>query len=261
MYQNFEVPQFKATLFYYDCGYEKQTANKIISVLEQFNFFPPDQICADKLTKNRYINANEHTPQLFVQAYSEKDVFCIETATAAGMGKDKEKEFWKVVLGLTYYKNSRLVGSCKFKPWNTLSIYSTYRRLQDNNKYSDFIDCVKCLISTVKPFYACIDDVANCVKLMDEVKAKHFVPNVVQQIYWGNYYGEDYKTLLGEDCFLYMPAFEIEHIGDGVFFTLSNSLFDFDSKDVKFQRKQVWKYLKKVFSKGLAERSKNTYEK
>ena len=243
MYQSFEVPQFKATLFYYDSNYEKQTAEKIISVLEQFDFFPPDRICADKLTKNRYEKANEHTPKLFVQAYNEKDVFCIETASAVETVKDKEKDFWKVVLGLTYHKSSKLVGSCKFKPWNTLSIYSTYGRLQDNNKYSDFINCVKCLISTVKPFYAHIDDVANCVKLMDEVKAEHFVPNVVQQIYWGNYYGEGYESLLGENCILLLPAFKAESIGDGIFFTLSDSLLDFNSKETEYQRKKLWKHL------------------
>lgn len=245
MYQKFEEPQFKATLFYYDFDYEKQTAESIVSVLEQFNFFPPDRICADKLTKNRYKKADENTPQLFVQAYNEKNVFCIETASAVVTGEEKEKEFWKVVLGLTYHKSNKLVGSCNFKPWNTLSIYSTYGRLQEDNNYSDFINCAKCLISTIKPFYACIDDVANCVKLMDEVKAAHFVPNVVQQIYWGNFYGKDYKTLLGEDCFSHIPASEIEYIGDGLFFTLSSSLLGFDDKEVKLKRKQIWKYLDK----------------
>ena len=44
------------------------------------------------MTKNRYEKANEHTPQLFVQAYNEKDVFCIETASAVETVKDKEKD-------------------------------------------------------------------------------------------------------------------------------------------------------------------------
>jgi len=244
MYQKFEVPQFKATLYYYDFDYNSTTAEQIVSVLEQYNFFPPERICADKLTKNRYKKANEHTAKLFVQAYSEKDVFSIETTAAVGSGEDREKEFWKVVLGFTYYKNSRLVGSCKFKPWNTLSIYSTRGRLQNSDNYNDFINCVRHLIATIKPFQACIDDVANCVELMDKVKATHFTPHILQQIYWGNYYGEGYKTLLGENCILQLPAFKTESIGDGVFFALSDSLLDFDSKEVETRRKDIWKHLR-----------------
>lgn len=242
MYSEYEKPIIKCTIFYYDTDYKKSTAEQIFEILEKYNMFPPEKFYAGKLTRNRFIYANEQTKDVMVQAYAEKNVLGI--AMASGNSR-KVEEYWSVDWSLTFYKNSKLAVEPTFMPWNVLSIESTHGRLQDPAVYRDFFLCMKDLIKLIHPFYARVDDVDNAVTLMDRTKERRFVPDYIQQIYWGNYFGSMHCNHYGMDKIEKIPASNVEKIGDGVFFSLTDHVLEYNTRECKQARRRVEKYLKK----------------
>lgn len=242
MYSEFEKPTITFTIFYYDTDYKKSTAEKMFEILEKCNMFPPEKFYASKLTRNRFIYANEQTKEVMIQAYAEKDVLGI--AMASGNSR-KVEEYWSVDWSLTFYKNSKLAVEPVFMPWNVLSIESTHGRLQDPAVYRDFFQCMKELIKLINPIYVYVDDVANAVDLMNRTKERRFVPDHIQQIYWGNYFGPMHCNHYGMDKIEKIPASNVERIGDGVFFSLTNHVLEYNTRECKQVRKKVEKYLKK----------------
>lgn len=242
MYSKHEKPTVSATLYYYDTEYKEETAKNILSVLEDYHLFPPERIHADKLTKNKFAYADEHTRALFVDAYSEKDVLGLDMASGDSR---YVSDYWKITWSFTYYKNSKLVGSCKFLPWNTLTIQSTYGRLKSKIAEKQFLDCVKKLIAVTHAFYASIDDVNNKVELQDKYKIPYFTPNSIQVIYWGNYIGDEIAAKFNLVNLTDIPAYQSELIGNGVFFTLSHSFHEFNTKEVNTRRNQIRRHLHK----------------
>lgn len=180
---------------------------------------------------------------MFVQAYSERDVLEIDMASG---NSRKVTDFWKVNWKLTYYKNSCLTGFCKIISWNILTIQSTYGRMYDQANYSKFFACIKELIGILNPFYASIDDVSNTLRLMDRAKEPHFVPDRIQAVYWGNYWGEDHCKKIGVGKVLNIPVAYVEQIGRGVYFALSDSVQGFASKETEVARRKVERFLKEL---------------
>lgn len=228
------------TIYYYDTEYRLETAKKVLAILKRHNMFPPEKIHADKLTSNKYVQANSNADALFTAAYSEKDVFEIDMASGDGCNS---QEYWRVNWGLTYYKNSRTVGAGKVTPWNTLTLQSTCGKLRSPDAQENFLACFKELIALLVPFYASIDEVRNKIILQDKVSASCFIPHQVQQIYWGNYFGKELLDGFDIEIESDFPAFRWERLGDGIFFVLSDSLCSFDTKEVQVRRKKIRKQL------------------
>lgn len=241
MYTKNEKAVVSATIFYYDIEYRKETAQKVLEILEEHMMFPPEKIHADRLTNNTYVCANEKVNKVFVDAYSEKDVWGIDMAS----GNSKfVQEYWRVNWGLTFYKNSRIVGSCKLMPWNTLTIQSTYGRLESIHEQANYLACIKSLIMVLNPFCVTIDDVDNKIMLQDRKAITHFVPGEIQEIYWANYFDKSLLDRYSVDISSDFPAYHYEWIGNGLFFTLSESLHNYNTKDTQARRKQIRRYLK-----------------
>lgn len=235
MYSKHEHPIISASIFYYDTQYHTESAKTVQQILEEYAMFPPDRIHADVLTNNRYKKADAHVKEMFIQAYSEKNVLGIDMASGDSR---KVTDYWRITWTLTYYKNRQPGGNGNFKPWNILTLQSTYGRLR-NKEERDFMDCVKALINALSPFYVSIDDVANKVKLQDSCNETHFAPNKIQTIYWGNYWGPEFINEFGLERLLSLPTYECEELNSGLFFTLSDSLHSHDNKEVARRRKQI----------------------
>lgn len=236
MSKAYEKPLISATLYYYDNEYTNETAEMVLAILKRYGFFPPHKIHAGKLTRNRFVAANEQTGELFVRAYHEKDIFGIDMAS----GDCKSSiDYWRIDWGFTYYKNSQLVGSCSLMPWNTFTMQSTYGRLQNRDVSGDFVLCFKELIKTLNPFYASIDDLQNKIALMGRAQEPHFIPNKIQCIYWGNYLGYMYYPESKIQSIMSLPICGTEIVGEGVFFALSDSLLDNRGIRVENLRRQI----------------------
>lgn len=241
MYSEYEKPIIDCSIFYYDTDYKRSTGEQVLDILEKYNMFPPEKFYAGKLTKNRFVYATEQTKDLMAQAYHERDILGLDMASG---NSRKVTDFWRVEWNLTFYKNSKLAVEPKFTPWNVLSIHSTHGRLNDPTIYSQFFGCAKELIELLDPFYASVDDVDNKVKLMDRAREAHFVPDRVQEIYWGNYFGEFHCEHYGMEKLKSIPAKTVESIRNGVFFTLTDHALEYDTRECENARRKVKKYLK-----------------
>lgn len=243
MYSKDEKPIITCSIFYYDTDYKKNTGKQVLNILEKYNMFPPEKFYAGKLTKNRFVYASETTKEVMAQAYSEKDVLALDMASG---DSQKVDDYWRVQWNLTFYKSSKIVVKPVFIPWNVLSIYSTHKRINEPAIYSEFFSCMRELIEFLCPFYAVVDDVSNKVKLLDLAHESHFVPDRIQEIYWGNYWGESHCLQYGIDKVNKIPAKNIEKIGKGIFFSLTNHVLEYASDDCNNVRKTVKNYLKKT---------------
>lgn len=240
MYLKNERPIIRATIYYYDTKYALNTSYAVLNVLKKYHMYPPEKINADKLTKNRFISFDENTDNLFSKAYCEKDVLQIDIASG---NIRSTADYWRVSWGLTFYKNSKLaVSAPQFMPWNTLSIDSSHTRLEDTSKESAYLSCIKELIEILNPFYVSIDDVNNKVLLMNQVKETKFVPDRVQQIFWGNYWGPSFCVQY-RDAVLKIPAKNVELCNNGVFFTLSDNILDFNTNECRIGRQSITRFL------------------
>ena len=103
LYAKYEIPIFDFCLYYYDTDYSGETSSKVLNVLEKYGMFPPKKIYADKLTGNRYIKADAHAREIFVNAYTEKDVFQVGIISD---NKATATEFWEIDWIFTFYKRS-----------------------------------------------------------------------------------------------------------------------------------------------------------
>ena len=225
-----------ASIYYYDVDYNSNIACNVLHVLEKYSFFPPEKMHAGKLTNNRFCFSNIHTKDIFIQAYSEKNVFGIDMLSGDSA---TNSEYWRFFWTFTYLKNSKLVGACQFKPWNVLTLQTTIGRLYDPNNYQWYLACIKDLISLLKPFYASIDTIDKKEKALTASPEKVFVPDKVQEVYWGNYFGLSHCQKYGQENLLSLPVYHAEKIGDGVFFTLTDSVFSSEQKRESFVRNLV----------------------
>ena len=241
MYSKNESPILRTSIFYYDDIYDSITSKKVLQTLLEHGFFPPQKIYAGHLTNNKFLPYNEDVSELFVKAYSTHDVLEIDMSSG---NSRKVTDFWRIKWGLTFLKNSvSPPHSPKFKPWNVFTIDSTYGRLNDLSNYNNYFTCVQEIISILNPFYASIDDVNNKVLLMDEAHEDHFVADRIQQVFWGNYWGEIFCQKYNVDLFQIISTHNIKKINNGFFFTLTDSAFDFDSKECRRLRKLISKHI------------------
>lgn len=232
MYSKYENPILKASVFYYDNIYDEIVSTRVLKILKDYSMFPPHKLCADKLTHHRYLKASDTTESIFIKAYKEKDVFGVDMASGdGGVGS----EFWRFTWGLTFYKRSNIdTSNVVFNPWNIISLSSTYGRLHDNDVYDGFINCVKNIISEIKPFYASIDDVNNKITKAGTHGLRFDDKTLPSEIHWGNFWGKQYvekANPLAFDFLLQNGAI-CEEIGEGKYFSMTDSAFDFNSKKV-----------------------------
>lgn len=243
MYNENEKPEISASILYFDKEYGVDTARKISDILCKYGFDKPGKIYAGCLTNNRYKKYPGHFSDLFIRAYSEKDVMSYGMASGDSRKAD---EYWRFDCNMTFYKDSKLAprnSENSFEPWNVINLSSTYGRLKDKAETDNFLKCVKDLILLLNPFYADIDDISNSVDLLFEAGEQTQVSDRIQQIYWGNYYGPSFCQKYGTDKMLNLPAYSIEKLGDGVFYTLCENVFGFASDECKKRRKQIRKIL------------------
>ena len=236
-----------ATLYYYDRTYDPALAEEVLSILGRYGFFPPEKIFLGKYTRGRLVGYKPELRDCFSKAYSEKEIFAIEMAARENAaGKDiAEMEFWKFEWLFTFHKLKKLDVLPKYEPWNVLTLKTTYGRLATPKNYAAFFACYKELIAAIDPFYGNIDDVSNSVSLLSAAGELTFKPDYVQQVYWGNYFGKDHCLRYGLSKMLQVPGYDVQQIGQGVYFTLTDHATGYSSKECRHRRGVIKRYLGK----------------
>lgn len=223
MYSKDEKPIIRASIFYFDEMYDALLGSQVRDILHKHGFFPPDKMYADKLTRGRFKKYSPVMYDLFPLAYAQKEIFGI--SMASGDSKLVE-EFWKFDWNFTFYKNKKLAVVPKFRPWNVLSLDTTYGRMSNDNLYEQFFLCVRELIELLHPFYARIDDVANINRLEDAVHNEQFRPENIRQVFWGNYFDTTFYPELIFDGIANVLDGNVHQVTGGIFFTLTDNVFD-----------------------------------
>ena len=240
MYMQYEKPIFRTSIFYFDEMYEATLGSQVRDILHSYGFFPPEKIYADKLTRGRFKKYSSEMHDLFPRAYEQKEIFGISMASGDSRSVD---EFWKFDWNFTFYKSKKLAVAPKFKPWNVLSLDTTYGRMSNAKLYEQYFLCISALIELLRPFYARIDDVANINRLEDAVSNNEFRPDNIRQVFWGNYFDTAYYRELDFNEITSVPIGNTQSMTGGIFFTLTNSLFDATSLRCDILRESVKKEL------------------
>ena len=235
-----EKPLFCASIYYYDSKYDAELVQGVLDILERYGFFPPDKLCAGKYTRDKYMDYKPSMRQVFTSAYREKDILSVEMAKKYD---PDATDFWKLLWAFTFHKFKRLPVVPKYEPWNVLTLFMTYGLLAQEHRYTAFMSCIKELIGLINPFYAELDDTSNSITLMRAAHEPCFKPEYVQQLYWGNCFGERHCLRYGFDKLMQMPAYNVQQIGNGVFFTLTDCASDFSSGKCRRMRRKIKRYL------------------
>lgn len=235
MYASYERPTISMSICYYDTEYRRQTAECVLDILKRNQMFRPSRMDADHLTGGRMKKYTPDMEELFLRAYGEPDVLGI--AWESGdyrSGKDYMGFLWS----LTFLKNSSHIQS-SYHPWNVLSFTLCYDWLREPAHHARLLQCTQELSAALHAFHASIDDTANEGALLRKTGEPTFLPDHIQQVYWGNYWGEHLLSQAPVDALRAFKPRNYAETGSGVFFTLTDSVFDFGSRACDQQRKRI----------------------
>ncbi len=244
MYQSFEKPLFDTSVFYYDVNFYRDTAEKIVEVFERNEFLPCGIVCLEKYTNKKFIKYKPEHKKMFVDAYEDYEVVSIILET-----KDSRKTTNYCCVDFTMNKPDReLIRRLnEINPnrkqnvrWNVLSFYSTYEWIRDKENYAKLINTLYELIPILLPFCIEIDDLSHALKIRHIANEPTFKADHIQQVYWGNYWGGHLMKQVNLEELRKLPVSQLKETENGVFFTLSDSIFDFNSKQCNSLRKKVW---------------------
>lgn len=239
MYLKNEIPKISASVFYYDTVYQRSTSERVLEILERNQMFIPERLRADHLTGGRLRRYTPEMREIFLNAYAEPDVLGIEWE--AGDPRSSES-YLGFTWSLTFLKSCDHIEST-FHPWNIITFNACYGWLQDPTHHAKLLRCMKELSFTVGAFCTIIDDIAQRVALRHQTGERTFSPEHIQQVYWGNYWGAHLLPRLQLEKLreLHLPNYE--ETENGVFFTLTEHVFDFNSRMCNAQRNKVVKII------------------
>lgn len=244
MHQSFEKPLFDASIFYFDTNFCRETAIKVVGVFEKNKFLPCSIVNLGKYTRGKFIKYKPEHMNLFVDAYENDGVVSIILETSDSR---KSIDYCSIDFSMNKPDKELIKRLNELNPnrkpsvrWNVLSFYSTYGWMQNRENYNMMMNTLNELILILSPFCVKIDDLSHALRLRHSVHEPTFKPDYIQQVYWGNYWGEHLKEQVNMDELKKLPVFNLKETTNGVFFTLSNSVFDFDSNNCSTLRRTIW---------------------
>lgn len=107
-------------------------------------------------------------------------------------------------------------------------------------RQAQLLQCVRELCEALNAFRADMDDVANSVDLLERAGEETRKADYIQQIYWGNYLGQHLKEQISLRQLRAMRLPNYAETEKGVFFTLTEDVFDFESPACEEIRKKVF---------------------
>lgn len=244
MHQSSEKPLFEISIFYFDNSFQQKTAESAVKVLENNSFLPCKIVRMGKYTKGQFVKYMPEHRNIFIDSYISDDVSSIILETDDSR---KATDYCSISLSLAKPDKELVKRLNKLNPnkkwpvrWNILSFNSTYGWMHNQQNHDRLMDILHEFIPVLSPFCIKIDDLSHALRLRHSVHEPTFKPDYIQQVYWGNYWGEHLKEQVNMDELKKLPVFNLKETTNGVFFTLSNSVFDFDSNNCSTLRRIIW---------------------
>lgn len=244
MYQSFEKPLFGFSIFYFDNNFYRETAERAVKVLENNSFLPCKIVRMGRFTRGQFVKYKPEYRNLCVDSYASDDVgsIILETDDSRKATDYCSMSWFLAKPDKELVKRLNELNPNKKWPvrWNILSFHSTYGWMDSQKNNDMLMDILYELIPVLSPFCIKIDDISQSVKLLEKAHEPTFKPDHIQQVYWGNYWGGHLMKQVNLEELRKLPVSQLKETENGVFFTLSDSIFDFNSKQCNSLRKKVW---------------------
>ena len=236
-----DIPTISARISYMGNNFNIETGKKIFQILEKYGFanvrkMIVDQRRCNKATQREILISvkTEFNENCFANAYCDR-----RTAGIYLLKKESDIEGCEIDIYNTRNNigTERVIHNC-----NYICINSTHGRLENPDNHDSFLKCTKELIEVSNALSVDVDDISNELVLYQKYRVKHSL-NEVNTVYWGNYFDEELCNKYGFEKIITLSAYHVERIGNGMFFALTNSVLDYDSKEAKANRKAIMKKL------------------
>ena len=250
MYESYETPEIQASIFYYEPEYTPTTPKRVFEILKQSAVFASLHMGLDPLTNECMRENTPDTQELFVKAYTESDALTLEWENEESQ-ETKEYIYFRWDPG--FQKRSQKMES-NHTSWSIITFTITYSLLKDLEWQKHFMECVRALSHEVGAFFTKIEDMANGVELLERIGIQRYEFTYIQQIYWGNYIGQHLLSEIRLDKLRKMDLPYYQETDEGVFFTLTDNVLDFNSKKCEAQRRRIRGLIKKRIPRRIVKK-------
>ncbi|MBE6589064.1 MAG: hypothetical protein E7643_02685 [Ruminococcaceae bacterium] len=253
-YQINEQPTISSILYYYDKGncISLNFSENFLLVLKKYGY---DNITNIELGKYKIVNG---LLKDYVVRYKKKELSVIDLKSEMfrWMNDDeisyisfvnKKNRSW--VWDITWYKNYTMPSGISVSDYsfNHLSIVTSYERLNNKECQIKYVELFCELSDLFEAFYGRIEDVSTAVDILDRTKEKVFNPKYIQTVYWGNYFGQCCYSEREHKNISLLPDCYIKRTTKGVFFSLTDDIYDSKDHPDYNRRKKIYKHLTKYF--------------
>lgn len=210
---------------------------------ERFGFYPPAYVCDKPHTK--YVTKKfAFDPNMFLrESYLLPDNYTV--ALKCTNSRKFGVNMCEVVIDHVFHGDSgfRTNGS---RVWNTIKINCSYDLFEQSEMQNRFLGCTLSLIEAIKPVYVILDDLKYEVEM--RTARGEYMAGIMPHRYgeptcvcWGNYFGAEYCRKYGLDVDTDVSVTKMA-IGDGVFFTMSDTPLDYSSEQCLENRRKTARF-------------------
>lgn len=240
MYSANEIPKIDGSIFYY--GYERPdfTPEKLLNIMQSYDFFPPNYIRSPLLTNGRLRKFNDKFLQCIKTTFEDPNAEYLDLLGAKSIPSNS---YWEI----SWHPIKSSFDGSADRRWSILSMKATHDMMEDRVFSQKFLNCYQELITVLLPFYGTIEDIDLRIQL-----STNYYGSVVPMTYgkiryvcWGNYYGPDYCKSYGlQRKFLKLKdkkhaPYVMKDIADGVFIMLTSSPMDHNTEECWKRRKKL----------------------
>ena len=189
-------------------------------------------------TKSKNVKIEEDSPILFMKALLDDTTingFMQNTQYGFTNSDRKKREFiFDISFGGTP------------KTFYTFSFSISHEYFTCIERIIKFLNIGKQIIELINPIYGKIHDIGDSVETRKRGQTLD-VYNKIPRVYWGNFINNEYIQKIGDKKLESFEAYKNEIIANGRFIQLTESPFDFNTKDFKEKQKKLEKIIGKKF--------------
>lgn len=235
---------FSITLYYFeDEERQKLIPGLIMAALEESGLSQPKYVRDKKFTGFRNRIPEPDLMTWLTKAYLAEENYNIYLQYAGANNSYKNKcdiVFWHSFHG------DKGIESNGRRRWIRIQIVCSYDLLNNSEQREKLSKCVFAMIEHIRPVYATADDMQTEMTIRSDIRGQLGVIHMneymnVNSISWGNYFGSEYCRKYGLNERTDIPAKKIS-VGDGIFFMMTDSPFDYDSEQCLENRRKTARF-------------------
>ena len=220
--------QFIKQTFWITEGIRNETAADLFVhlFLERTDELKPDIWYGGVYTKNKNQKIDENTETIFRKALYDNKILQLSFGNSSNRRK---KNCFNFSIGIIPNR------------FNDLMISISHEYFQNQENLNIFLNIFAKITTTINCMYGLIHDMSDSLRITQN--RPYDILNKVPDIFWGNYFGSEYISKLGENKLLSVEAFVIKRISNGIYIQLTDSPFNFNDKKTEKMRQKIKKQI------------------